>query len=169
MTWFELRKEDLSFLERAPVAFACEAEVEAPCAAVFAAFVDPTTWSSWFPGVREASYPSGPPHGVGTVRVAHVGGTRWIEELIAWDTETRFAYTITRATVPIARAQVESFDFEGAAARTRVRWTLACEPRLLMRLGAPIAPRVIRHVFHRAMENLRGHLASPGSGSPLRR
>jgi carbon monoxide dehydrogenase subunit G len=160
VTWFELRKEDLSFLERAPVVVACEAEVEASCAAVFDAFADPTTWSSWFPGVREASYPSGPPHGVGTVRAAHVGGTQWIEELIAWDTEARFAYTVTRATVPIARAQVESFDFERAAAGTRVRWTLACEPRLLMRLGAPLAPRVVRLVFQHAMANLSAHLSS---------
>jgi carbon monoxide dehydrogenase subunit G len=161
--WFEMRREDLSFLEHAPVVHAFEAEIAAPAAAVFAAFADPTTWSAWFPGVQEASYPSGAPYGVGTVRAAHVGATHWVEELIAWDAERRFAYTVTRATVPLAHAQVEAFDFEGGAGGTRVRWRLACEPRLLMRLGAPFAPRVMGGVFHRAIANLEARLGAAGS------
>ena len=161
MIWFELRREDLSFLDRAPVTFACEADVGSPPAAVFAALADPGTWSGWFPGVQRAWYSSPPPHGVGTVREARVGGTRWVEELIAWDADRRWAYTVTCSSVPIAWAQVEVFELERRGAATRVTWRIACEPRLPMRLGAPVAPRVIRGVFARAMENLGRHL-SPG-------
>ena len=158
MTWFELRKEDLSFLRRAPVSVVCDGEVEAPRTAIFAALADPGTWSAWFPGVRRAWYPSPAPYGVGTIREAEVGGTRWVEELIAWEADLRWAYTVTRASVPIAWAQVESFELEARGRATRVTWTLACEPRLLMRLGAPAAPRVIRRVFARALENLGRYL-----------
>jgi hypothetical protein len=157
---FAFRKEDLSFVARAPLVQVCEAELAAPRDAVFAAIADPATWPAWFPNVTGASYPSGPPYGVGTLREARVGGTWWLEELIAWDEDVRWAYTVTRSSVPLARAQVESFELADAAAGTRARWTLAFEPRLLLRLGVPAAPRVIGGVFRRAMRNLDAMLGS---------
>jgi len=156
--WFDLRKEDLAFLERAPLVHVSTADIDAPRAAVFAAVVDPRSWKLWFPQVRDACYASDPPYGVGTIRHAHVGGTRWIEELIAWDEPTRWAYTVIRSSVPLARAQVESFDLADAGTGTRVRWTLALEPRLLARLGAPLMPRVVSRLFQQAMDNLATYL-----------
>ena len=165
--WFELRKETLAFIERAPVVHTVDAIVAAPRAAVFTMVVEPQTWSTWFPGVRAASYPSGLPYGVGTIRQAHVGRTHWVEEIIAWDAETRWAYTVLRSSVPMARAQVESFAFDDAAGGTRVAWTLALEPRLLARLGAPLTARVVERLFHRAMRNLEALLRpSPSADSP---
>lgn len=157
--WFRMRREDLGFLDRARVVHVAEADVAAPRAEVFAALADPRGWKDWFPGVRDARYASPPPHGVGTIREADVGGTRWVEEMIAWDEGTRSAWTVTRASVPFARAQVEAFELRDAAGGTRIRWTLALEPRLLARLGAPFAGRTIARLFHRAMENLGGYLA----------
>jgi carbon monoxide dehydrogenase subunit G len=156
--WFALRKESLAFLDTAPVMHTCAADVAAPRAAVFAVIADPRTWSAWFPGVREASYASPAPYGVGTIRRAHVGRTHWLEEMIAWDEDARWAYTVTRSTVPLANAQVESFELMDAGSATRVRWRLAFEPRLLARLGAPFAPRIISRLFHRAMHNLSAYL-----------
>jgi carbon monoxide dehydrogenase subunit G len=152
--WFEMRREDMGFVDRAPVVHVSEATVVAERAAVFAALVDPRCWKHWFPGVREVSYGSPPPHGVGTIRRAHVGGTRWEEELIAWDHDVRWAWTVTRASVPFASAQVESFELADAAGGTWVRWTLALEPRLLARIGTPFAARVVPRLLERAMRNL---------------
>src|SRR5512147_1391500 len=126
--WFELRRETLSFRDTAPVVHVNEARLGAPAAAVFAAIADPVGWKHWFPGVREASYASPPPFGVGTIRRAHVGATHWEEEMIAWEPERLWAYAVTRATVPFARAQVESFALEVDGAGTRVRWIIALEP-----------------------------------------
>jgi len=156
--WFEMRKEDLGFLGRAPVVHAAEAGVAAARAAVFAALVEPSGWQHWFPSVREVSYASPAPHGVGTIRKANVGGTRWIEEMIAWDDGTRWAWTVVRASVPLATAQVESFELSDGNDGTRVRWTLALEPRLLARLGAPFAAGTISRLFRRAMNNLELYL-----------
>ena len=125
---------------------------------MFGALVDPRGWPRWFPGVREARYPSPPPHGVGTIRAAHVGGTRWIEEIIAWDDGARWAWTVLRASVPLAAAQVESFELSDAGHRTRVRWTLALEPRLLARLGAPLAAGTVTRLLRRATTNLAAYL-----------
>jgi len=154
-----MRKEDLSFLERAPVRHVFEHVVAAPRAAVFAAIADPAGWKHWFPGVRDARYHGAPPYGVGTVREADVSGTRWVEEMIAWEPDRRWAYSVLDASTPLAAAQVESFDLDDAPGGTRVRWTLAIEPRLVQRLAAPIAPLVMRRVFERAMANLEARLA----------
>jgi len=99
---FALRPESLGFLARAPVLYRCDSTVAAPRAAVFAAISDPRGWPAWFPGVRAARYTSAPPYGVGTIREARVGATRWLEELIAWDDGRRWAYTVLGSSVPIA-------------------------------------------------------------------
>ena len=154
-----MRREDLGFIGRAPVVQVAEGMVAAPRGQVFAALVEPRGWKQWFPSVREVSYASPPPYGVGTIRSANVAGTRWIEEIIAWDADTRWAWTVTRASVPLANAQVESFDLLEDTAGTRVRWTLALEPRLLARLGSPFTAGTVRRLFDRAMRNLGAHLA----------
>jgi len=158
-----MRKEDMTFLERAPVRHVFRAVVAAPRASVFAALADPTCWHAWFPGVRSARYSSAPPYGVGTIREADVSGSRWVEEMIAWDAECRWAYTVIESSAPLAEAQVEVFDVEDATdvtgGGTRVTWTLAIEPRLLQRLAAPIAPLVMKRVFECAMRGLERYLA----------
>jgi carbon monoxide dehydrogenase subunit G len=156
-----MRREDIGFLARAPVVHAFEAGVAAPREQVFAALADPGTWSRWFPGVKQARYGSPPPYGVGTIREADVSGTRWVEEMIAWDTDRRWAYTVTSASAPVATAQVESFELDDGPRGTRVRWVLALEPRLLMSMTGPIAPLVMGTLFRRAMRNLEAFLASP--------
>jgi len=160
--WFELRKESLGFLGRAPVVHVAEAVIAAPRNLVFGAIAEPRGWKDWFPGVREASYTTPPPHGVGTIREANVSGTRWVEELIDWEDPTRWAWTVLRTSVPFAQAQVESFEFMEAAGRTRVRWTLALEPRLLARLGAPLAGRTVSRLLRQAMANLATYLEQKG-------
>jgi deazaflavin-dependent oxidoreductase (nitroreductase family) len=84
----------------------------------------------------------------------------WTEEMIAWDADRRWAYTVTSASAPVAAAQVESFELDDAPAGARVRWTLALEPRLLMRIGGPLAPLVMGALFQRAMRNLARDLGA---------
>ena len=63
-------------------------------------------------------------------------------------------WTVTRASVPLATAQVEAFELTETGDGTHVRWTLALEPRLLGRVSAPLAARTIPRFFRRAMDNL---------------
>jgi uncharacterized protein YndB with AHSA1/START domain len=161
--WFALRKEDLGFVARAPVVHVAEAVVAAPRAAVFAALADAAGWPAWFPNVRTAAWTSRPPHGVGTTREATVGGSRWVEQMIAWDVDRRLAWTVTRATLPLAKALVESYEVDDAPGGTRLRWTFALEPRLLARLGAPFAGRTITRLLDRVAANLGAYLARPAA------
>lgn len=160
--WFAMRQEDLGFLQRAPVQQVVEAVVSREPTAVFDALADAATWPRWFPGVRAAWYSTPPPHGVGTIREANVGGTHWVEKMIAWDDPLRWAWTVTAASLPFAAAQVESFDLRLAAGGTRVCWTIGLEPRLLARLGRPFLRRTTASLFARAMRNLDTHLGRGG-------
>ena len=89
--WFPMRTVGLDFLETAGKTYRMECALQASRREVWNAFVDPSTWSEWFPGVSSASYPGQtPPYGVGTARAATVSGTRvrWIlaadRRLLMW-------------------------------------------------------------------------------------
>jgi hypothetical protein len=156
---FAMRKENLGFVDRAPSVHVAEAAMAAPRSRVFSAFVDPQGWPDWFPNVQRAAYTSPPPFGVGTIREARVGGTRWVEEMIAWDDCRRWAWTVLSASVPLAKAQVECFEFADAGAGTRIRWTLALEPRLVARFGIRFATGAVRRLLTRAAANLDARIS----------
>jgi len=156
--WFDLRRQTLAYLGYAPVLYVAEADLPAPRSVVFAALVEPRGWKDWFPGLRDARYTTPPPHGVGTIREANFSGTRWIEEIITWDEPARWAWTVVRATVPLATEQVEAFELTETRDGTHVRWTLALELRLLGRLLSPLTARTIPRLFQRAMANLATRL-----------
>ena len=165
--WFAMRAVGLEFLETARRTWTVECDLHAPRADVWAAYSDPTTWSEWFPGVRSARYRGSGPYGVGAIRVADVGGHRFEEVMVAWEEGVRWAYSIERATVPLARAQLECTDFEDRNGGTRLRWTIASDPRLILWAGAPVFPRVMRRLFEKATRNLDAAIDARGAaGSP---
>ncbi len=161
--WFELKPVGLDFLESAPRITVVECDVDLPRQVVWQAVVDSSTWPEWWPGVRSASYVGDPPYGVGTRRIADVGGWRMEETLLAWDEGRRWAYRIDRSTAPLAKAQLESTELVDHGAGTRVRWTLATHPGLLLRITGPFFRRTVQRMLERAMHNLetRGRAAVP--------
>ena len=160
--WFDLEPVPLEFLERAPRRFTAEARVRAPRQAVWDAFIDAPGWPRWFPGVSEASYPGGaPPYGVGTRREATVRGQRWQETILAFEPGVRWAYRVDRATVPLAHAQIECTEFADDGPGTRLRWTLAARPRVLLRLSGPLMERSLARLLARASENLEREVGIP--------
>lgn len=157
--WFKLRKVGLDYLGTAEKTYVVERHVAAPRKAVWHAFSDATTWRHWWPGVKSASYRDSPkPYGVGTFREATVGRQKYEEYVVAWDDERRFAYYIERATLPIATAQLECTELDDDGHGTRVRWTIAHDPRLLLRLSAPFFRRIMDTMLAKAMANLEGYL-----------
>jgi carbon monoxide dehydrogenase subunit G len=162
-----MRAVGLEFLESARRTWTVECDLRAPRGDVWTAYSDPTTWSAWFPGVRSARYRGSDPYGVGTIREAEVGGQRFEEVMVAWEEGVRWAYFIDRATVPLARAQLECTDFEDCNGGTRLRWTIASDPRLILWAGAPVFPRVMRRLFEKATRNLDAAIeAQTASGPP---
>ena len=151
---FAFRRVGFDFIDTARKTWVVSCDLAAPRDEVWGAISDPTTWKAWFPGVDRAWYSSDPPHGVGAIREAIVSGQHFVEEMVTWDEGVRWAYCITSATVPLARAQVECHELEVCEGGTRVRWTIASDPRLLLWLSAPFFHRTVLRLHRRAMSNL---------------
>ncbi len=157
---FEFQPVGLDFLNSAPKRWTVEAHVAAPRQAVWNAFIDAPSWPRWFPGVQEASYPGGtPPFGPGTCREARVRGQRFRETILAADEGVLWAYRIDRASVPLAHAQLECIEFADEGAGTRLRWTIAVRPRLLLRVTGMFMTRVQHRLLARASTRLERELA----------
>ena len=159
--WFTLRTVGMDFITTARRTYVVECDVKASRVDVWNAFVDPTTWHAWWPGVRSASYRGPKPYGVGTFREAAVSGQRYEEYVVAWEEGVRWAYYIHRATLPIARAQLECTEFEDVEDGTRVRWILAQDPRLLMWFVSPFFRRIMEGLFRQALARLDAYFSIP--------
>ena len=156
--WFQLRPVGIEFLETARRKWVVEGEVAAPRADVWRHYVDPTTWPSWFPGVREAHYRGEEPWGVGSIREADIRGFGMVEVMVAWEEGRRWAYTIERATAPLARAQLECTEFEDTPAGTLLRWTIAADPGALLTITRPLFQGTVERLFGVALRNLEAQL-----------
>jgi len=164
---FDLRPEDLSFVDTAPESFVFDALVEAPRAQVFAAIsADPSTWT-WFPGLSKARYDTPEPHGIGSKRQVHMAGTYYRETMIGWEEPSLWAYRVDASSAPIAHALVESWqmlEHGDDAEHTIVRWTFAIDPKALFKGGKIAASTVMGSLFRKAMANLSEQL-QPGAGT----
>ena len=168
----KLEPRDLSWIAEAPETYVFEATLRSPRPAVFAAIAaDPSTWT-WFPGLSKASYPSEPPHRVGSKREVMMAGTYYGETMLAWDEPSRWAYRVDESSAPIARSLVEDWVLEEDHGTTVVRWTFAIDPRTAFRAAGPAAPTLMGNLFRRAMKNLDEQLqsaATDGAGEPTDR
>ena len=167
--WFPMREVEMDFLERAGKRWVMEATVAAPRRDVWRAISDPTVWHHWFPGVERAWYEGDPPYGVGTVRKAIVAGQRMEEVMLAWDEPRRWAYCLSGASYPLARAQLECTELEDCAGGSRLRWTIASDRGPLLWLVTPIFHRTVARLWERAARNLERWLAQgEPDGTPPR-
>jgi hypothetical protein len=154
--WFEMRRVGLEFIDEAPMQVEVAVQTSLPRDEVWSAFVDAPRWSSWFPGVREASYPDQePPYGVGTIRRADVSGEVFEETILAWDEPIRWIYRIDRCTADLAHAQVEATMLEEQPrGGTRVGWILACDPCPSMAGAADALPGILEDKLTDALRRL---------------
>lgn len=153
--WFKMEKVGIEFADQAKQKHIVEKETTLPMETVWDAFVTPESWSNWFPGVRSASHGDDqPPYGVGTFRESNVNGFLWHETICVWEEHKRWGYSVDKATFPISTAQVEITEFEKTASGTKVRWTIALNPRFYMRIPARMLPREMDKLLTRALKNL---------------
>lgn len=163
--WYEMRPVGLEFLDEAPLRVEIALTTALSPERVWGAFVDPRSWTAWFPGVRDASYPGqSPPFGVGTLRAADVEGELFEETILAWQEPLRWTYRIDRCTAPLAHAQVESTELApSASGGTRVAWILASDPREGLAAARDALPAILERRLGAALANLERGLAGDRS------
>ena len=157
---FQLRKVGLEFVETAPQVLRYTATLDAGAPDIFAELSgDPANWRFWFPGLRDGSYDSPPPHGVGSLRRVNVlGAGTYRETIVAWDEPREWAWRVDRTTAPLARALVERWTLAPAGDSTDVTWTFAVDPMPWFAASLRVAPFVMERVFRTAMRRLEKRL-----------
>lgn len=121
---------ELGFAETAPVIIEASEVVAASRAEVWAVLSDHERWPEWMGSLRRVRPTSEPASGVGSTReVVLSGGLTFQERFIAWDEPSVWAFTGLEGP-PVARGLVERVTLEEIdAARTRVTYRMAVEPR----------------------------------------
>ena len=155
----QLRAVDSGFVTSAPKVFVFDAGVDAARDRVFEAIVaDPQRWKAWFPGITGGRYAGAADHGVGATRFLGLAGLRVRETILVDEPPRRWAYRVDAASIPIARAVVETWRFEELPDGTYVRWSLAIDPTALFTLLLPFPQTTLGAIWRRGMRNLGAHL-----------
>jgi hypothetical protein len=143
----QLRREDVGFIDRAPIRVHASLVMGSAPDQVWPFVADASAWTSWFDGMTEAAYISDPPHGVGSRRQVVVKGLRVTEDIVEFDEPHRFAFVVIEANRPGMVAMVELVTLDATANGTTVTYQQAIELAWWLR---PLAP-VVRKALTRAV------------------
>lgn len=150
----ELRPEDLSFLDSAPLAATVELAIAAGPETIWPAIADAALWTEWFPGIKEARYTSAQPHGEGSIRFVSVGPLKANEVVLAFEPLRRFAFRVTDANLPGFSAIVEEITLEPKGSSTVVRYRQATELKAPLSLLGPLIRPQLRRTLRKGLAGL---------------
>jgi uncharacterized protein YndB with AHSA1/START domain len=154
----QLRREDPSFVERAPLVN--EARVDLPLSPddIWPALADAAAWERWFAAVRQSRYTTPGPPGVGSRRHVVVQRLEVDEEVVAFEPGRCFAFSVLTASRPGFAAMVEVVTLEASAGGTQVTYQQAIEPAWWLRPLVPLLRRNLRAELRAGLAGLGPHL-----------
>lgn len=164
MEW-KLRAVGTDFFETASYRCASTAALRASPTDVFHALAhDPSGWGDWNPGFSgKGRYTTAPPHGNGSVREVTMAGVRYTDTILAWDDPLYWAFYVSHAGAPFAKALAEEYRITPQDTGSAVRWTIAMDPRLALLAMKPLMDAFLPRYFRRAMTNLDRRLTAGGA------
>ena len=149
-----LEPRPLDWLPTAPVRIEVAREMAVSAAVAFAVVADHEQWPDWFSQLKRVEV-TGAPTGVGGQRRVALSGVVVDEVFIAWEPDRLFAFTVTHATRPMAKAMVEAVQVEPLGDdRCRVTYTQAIEPPGWMKPMLPVMRRAMRSMLTKALSGL---------------
>jgi uncharacterized protein YndB with AHSA1/START domain len=149
-----LRREDLSFVDRAPLRVEHGIDVARSPRELWPALAEATQWPRWFAGMVAARYTSEPPHGVGATRWVDVQGLRVNEEVLVFDEPSCFAFVVLDADRPGIAAMVEVVTLDPRPSGTRVTYRQALELSWWLRPLAPLLRRRLERGLRAGLDGL---------------
>lgn len=146
-----LEPRPLDWLAEAPIRVEASREMAVGAAAAFAVVAEHDRWPEWFSQLKRVEV-TGAPTGVGGQRRVTLAGVVVDEVFIAWEPDRLFAFTVTHATRPLAKAMVEAVEIEPLGDhRCRVSYTQALEPHGWMKPALPVMRRAMRSMLAKAL------------------
>jgi hypothetical protein len=152
-----MRAIQIEDFDRVGFHFTVSGMIGAPTHAVFAELADP---SRWFP-LMSSSLWHGRAACVGAEREVHVRLLgRFRERMLAWDPDTRVAFTMIMTTSPIVDRMAEDYRLTPELGGCRLDWTVAAEPTRIGRAARPAMRALLGRMFASARAALERRAAS---------
>ena len=126
-------------MDGAPWRWVNVAEMNATPAQVFAHFEDGDAWPRFFKGIRQVTWTSPKPFGVGTTRTVVLDTLTVWEHFFRWEPGRRLSFYMTGISLPLVRRLAEDYLLEEISpGRTRFTYTVAAWPTPGARLVGPL-------------------------------
>ncbi len=148
--WYPLEPADDDFIASAPHIFRYQKRFAASPEQVWASLTSDDSLSAWGSTLRELTWTSPRPFGVGTTReVAPLAGPRVRERYYRWDEGRSHAFYVYEATMPLFRRFAEDYIVEPDGDGTMFTWVMAMEPKAAMALPFKAIAPVMKAAFGR--------------------
>ena len=148
--WYALEPADADFFDSAPHVFTYQKRFAAPPERVWTQLTSDASIAAWGPAIKEVTWTSPRPFGVGTTReVTAPGGARLRERFFRWDEGSRHSFACYESTLPLFKRFAEDYIGEGDGADTLFTWTLAIEPKGALALPFKVLVPAVKAGFGR--------------------
>jgi hypothetical protein len=137
--WFPTRPVEETFFDTAPFRVTAAFEIPRPAAEVWADLTAENPLS-WCRILRDITWTSPRPFGVGTTRTARsIGNVNVINErFFRWEDGRRQSFFALETSVPLFRRFAEDYLVEPTSETScRFTWTIASEPKPAARIANP--------------------------------
>lgn len=149
--WYPLDTADADFLATAPHIFRFQKRFAAPPDKVWEQLTSDESLAAWSPMIKEVTWTSPRPFGIGTTReVLPPGGPRVRERYFRWDEgRRRHSFYVYESSLPLFRRFAEDYIVEPDGADTLFTWTVAMEPKGALALPFKVIAPAIKAGFSR--------------------
>jgi hypothetical protein len=148
--WYPLEPTDDDFLSSAPHVFRYHNRFAAPPDKVWASLCSDASLAAWSSAIREVTWTSTRPFGVGATReVQPMAGPRVRERYYRWDEGHSHAFYVYESTMPMFRRFAEDYILEPDGDGTAFTWVMAVEPKSALALPFKAIAPIMKGLFAR--------------------
>jgi Polyketide cyclase / dehydrase and lipid transport len=148
--WYPLEPADDDFLASAPHIFRYQKRFAAPPEKVWESLTSDDSLTAWSSMIKELTWTSPRPFGVGTTReVLPPGGPRVRERYFRWDEGHSHAFYVYESSLPLFRRFAEDYIVEPDGAETVFTWIMAFEPKAALALPFKVLAPAMKAGFGR--------------------
>ncbi|BBZ21255.1 SRPBCC family protein [Mycolicibacterium gadium] len=161
--WHPLEPADADFLTSAPHIFRYQKRFAASPEKVWESLVSDESLAAWGPMIKDGTWTSPRPFGVGTTRdVTAPGGSVMRERFFRWEDGCRKSFYVYECAIPFFKRFAEDYLVEPAGGETMFTWTLAIEPKPAFKLPVAVLAPVLKAGFGRIPAGGQTYFAKHG-------
>ncbi|WP_179468138.1 SRPBCC family protein [Mycolicibacterium vinylchloridicum] len=160
--WYPLEAVDAGFFASAPYVFRYQKPFAAAPEQVWESLASADSAAAWGRTVKEVSFTSPPPHGVGTTRESVALGARGRSRYFRWDVDKGYSMYVYESTAPVFTRYAEDFVLQPSGDSTLFTFTVAIEPKARFALPFRVFAPVLKLALGRVVTEGQRYFAAGG-------